>query len=97
MNTNQLIYGAPVVLLNSESMTGLSPNNKHAQEFQESLERRPKNHIVIITSKTCKGCLEDKELVEFRKNPTTRDGKRGKCKACENNRERKRYSEKNLT
>lgn len=93
MNVNNLVYGAPVVLYKSEGIKPLK-HNKTAEEFQNSIQRVKPKTRVIAKSKACKGCHEVKDLSEFRKNATTRDGKRGKCRICENKREMKRYNKK---
>ena len=37
-----------------------------------------------MTTKVCKRCKEVKLLTEFHKHPTTKDGKQGRCKTCQN-------------
>lgn len=38
--------------------------------------------------KTCRACGLAKPLIEFYKDPKSKDGRRAACKACENNRKK---------
>ena len=91
MSQPHLIGQAPVTLFKSEALKPLK-HNKGAQEFQESLQV---GKTVIIEAvqgvKICKLCLAVKCYSEFRDHPTARDGKRGKCRACESEIQKARY------
>ena len=81
MKSIDLIYGAPVVLLNSEPYPVLT-GSKQAEDFQNSVERRRAIVGLSNVEKLCKLCAVPKDLSEFSNHPTGILGRAARCKVC---------------
>ncbi len=94
MSPDQLLSGPPVTMTNAQPMRQ-PEHSERAEAFQLSLQySNVKTKDVTFGSKQCKRCSKTKDFCEFRINITTTDGRRGKCKQCENEIEKARYHKK---
>lgn len=82
MKESHLLTGPPVTLSNSQPMRQ-ARHSYTAQAYQDGLQRINKPKVVYSGYKACKTCSTIKAFDEFRINITTRDKRRGMCRACE--------------
>jgi len=93
MNADNILNGMPFTMHYAKPMRQ-SQHSDTAQAFQDGLQRtNSKKRVVFVGSKSCKECSEIKGFEEFRVSITTKDGRRGMCRACECRISKARYQE----